>query len=349
MEYLRASELPAAFRDIEDLDQWLTYPPQALIDDLGRLDGDIMVLGASGKMGPTLARLAKRAAPSKRVVGIARFREKGVREYLEDHGVETMACDFLDRESLSRLPVIKNIIFMAGLSTQKFGQSTSESLTWAMNAHVPAIVCERFANSNIVCFSTGCVYPFVSTYSGGATEQTPLLPPPSNYAYSCVGRERIFEYFAEKQKTPISIVRLNYAIDMRYGVLHDIASKVANNEEIDLATGNVNVIWQGDAAAMALRCLLRCSTPRYAVNVSGPETVSVRTLAITFGQLLGREPLLTGREAEAAWLVNTGLAMKTFGYPRVTLSQLVAWTADWVERKMPSLAKKTQYDARPSP
>jgi nucleoside-diphosphate-sugar epimerase len=342
------SEWPDRFRDVDDLDERLTRPGAALVDDLERVEGDIIILGASGKLGPTIARLAKRASPGRRVIGAARFREDGIRDYLEAHGIETISCDFLDRDSVARLPDVRNAIFMAGLSPQKFGQGPNDALMWAMNTYVPSLIAERFSRSNIVCFSTGCIYPFVSVHGGGATEQTPAQPPASSYAYSCVGRERIFEYFARKNGTPHCIVRLNYAIDMRYGVLHDIAAKILNGEAIDLTTGNVNVIWQGDAASMALRCLLRCSVAGTVINISGPETVSVRAVAHRMGELLGREPILEGRESDVGWLVNTTQAVHEFGYPQVSLGRLVAWTADWACRRMPSFSKKTSYEARPA-
>jgi nucleoside-diphosphate-sugar epimerase len=346
MDLLDPAALPSAFRNTEDLDDWLTRPTRSLVEDLRQLDGDVIILGASGKMGPSLARLAKRAAPTKRIIGVARFNEKGIRERLEAHDVRIIACDLLNRESLKRLPDVPNVVYMAGLAGLKFGSTGHEPLTWATNAYVPALVSEHFAASRIIVFSTGCIYPFVPIRSGGACEATQPAPPTSEYANSCVGRERIFQYFSEKYRTPGRLVRLNYAIDMRYGVLHDIARKVLNGEPIDVSTGHVNVIWQGDANTMALRSLLHCTVPASPINISGPETISTRALANVFGRAFGRNPVLIGTEADTAWLVNTSLAMKTFGYPSVALGHLVAWTVDWSRRGLPSLSKNTHYDAR---
>jgi nucleoside-diphosphate-sugar epimerase len=215
-----------------------------------------------------------------------------------------------------------------------------------MNAHVPALVAEAFAASRIVAYSTGCVYPYVDVRHGGATEATPMTPPPGAYANSCVAREQVFQYFSRTRGTPGRTIRLNYAIDMRYGVLHDVATRVKSGEAIDLATGHVNVIWQGDANAMVLRALGHCTTPSSPINISGPETVSIRWLAEAFGRRLGKVPVFTGEEAPIAWLVNTTQAMKLFGYPRVPLARLIDWTADWVSRALPSLGKPTGYGKR---
>jgi len=212
--------LPDRFRDVEHLEEVMTTPSAALIAALQELPGDIIILGVGGKIGPTLARLAKRAAPGKCVVGVARFSETGVREKLAGHGIECIAADLLERKQIDALPKLPNVVFMAG---RKFGSSGHEDLTWAMNAHVPALVAEAFAGARIVAYSTGCVYPFVSVHHGGATEATPTTPPPGVYANSCVAREAMFQYFSRTRGTPGRIIRLNYAIDMRYGVLHDVA------------------------------------------------------------------------------------------------------------------------------
>src|ERR1700730_17834746 len=230
---------------------------------------------------------------------------------------------------------------MAG---RKFGSSGHGDLTWAMNAHVPALVAEAFAAARIVAYSTGCVYPYVSVLHGGATEATPAAPPPGAAANSCVAREAMFQYFSRTRGTSGRIIRLNYAIDMRYGVLHDVAARVLAGTPIDLTTGHVNVIWQGDANAMVLRALGHCTVPSSPLNVSGPETVSIRSLAQAFGQRLGKPPVFTGVEAAEAWLVNNAEATRLFGYPSVPLGKLVDWTADWGARRRPGLGERNDCE-----
>jgi nucleoside-diphosphate-sugar epimerase len=335
--------LPDRFESVEHLEDVMTAPSAALVADLERVPGGIIVLGAGGKMGPTLARLAQRAAPGRRVVAVARFSEPGLREALVRCGVECIPADLLDRDALARLPKLPNVVFMAG---RKFGSTGAEHLTWAMNVHVPALVAEAFAGSRIVAFSTACVYPFVPIGSGGAPEDTPTTPPPGEYANSCVGRERMFQHFSQRHGTPGRLIRLSYAIDMRYGVLHDVAGKVLRREPIDLATGHVNVIWQGDANSQALRALAHCTTPSTGLNVSGAEPASIRALAGVFGDRFGIEPVLRGRESETAWLVNTAAAQALFGPPEVPLATMIGWTADWVRRGGASLGKDTHYDVR---
>jgi nucleoside-diphosphate-sugar epimerase len=339
---LTRDTLPETISDLAALDDLLCRPSQALIDDLGKVDGDIMILGVAGKMGPTLAGLAKAALPDRRIIGVARFSDARVKQWLRARGVETLNCDLLDETAVNALPKIPNIIFMAG---RKFGAEGDLSLTWAMNAHVPALVAQAFQKSRIVAFSTGCVYPFVPVEGLGADEET-APNPPGEYAQSCVGRERMFEYFSRKFATPGRLFRLNYAIDMRYGVLHDIATKVLTGQPIDVSLGHVNFIWQGDASAQALRCLSHCDTPTSPINVSGHEILSVRDLASGFGKMLGREPVIAGKEEPTAWLTNTSQATKLFGLPIVDTKRLMAWTANWVARSMPSLGKPTKYEVR---
>jgi nucleoside-diphosphate-sugar epimerase len=339
---LTHDNLPDTIPDIASLDDLLCRPSQALIDDLQKVDGDIMILGVAGKMGPTLAGLAKAALPHRRIIGVARFSDPVTKTWLQVRGIETIHCDLLDEASIGMLPKVPNIIFMAG---RKFGAEGDLSLTWAMNAHVPALVAQVFVNSRIVAFSTGCVYPFVPVNGTGADETVPP-DPPGEYAQSCVGRERMFEYFSRKCGTPGRLFRLNYAIDMRYGVLHDIATKILQGKPIDVRLGHVNFIWQGDASAQALRCLAHCDTPTSPINVSGHEILGVRDLAKKLGARLGHDPVIVGTEQPTAWLTDTSQAVKLVGLPIVDTARLIAWTADWVARAMPSLGKPTKYEVR---
>ena len=335
-------DLPVSFADEEELEEFMSRPSRALIDDLASLDGDIMILGASGKMGPTLARLAKRAAPEKTVIGVARFSETGIRDRLDSWSVETIKADLMDREALGDLPKSKNIIFMAG---RKFGSSGSEDLTWAMNVYCPALVAEAFRDQRIVAFSTACVYPFVPVASGGATED--LAPnPPGEYAQSCVGRERMFQYFSGQYGTPGRLIRLSYAIDMRYGVLFDVADAVRSGEPIDVTMGHANVIWQGTANEQVLRSLRHCTAPTSPLNVSGSRTISIRWLAEQFGDRLGKSPQIIGEEAETAWLINTEQSQALFGESLVPMDKVIDWVADWVARGQVNLGKPTHFEAR---
>jgi nucleoside-diphosphate-sugar epimerase len=328
------------------LNERLSRPVPGLIEDLARLPGDIVILGVGGKMGPTLARMARRAANEaggrRRVIGVSRFSEPGVREELEAAGVETIVCDLLDRAAVARLPDAPNVIFMAG---RKFGSTGDEARTWVMNAYVPALVAERYRDARIVVFSSGNVYPLVPVTSGGATEECPPAPI-GEYAQSVLARERVFEHFSRVHGTPVVLLRLNYAIDLRYGVLLDIAQRVAARMPIDLTMGHVNVIWQGDANAIALRALTLCESPPKVLNVTGPETISVRWLASEFGARLGIQPILEGHEAETALLSNAARCFRYFGYPTVPLAQMIDWVAHWVRIGGPTLGKPTHFEQR---
>jgi nucleoside-diphosphate-sugar epimerase len=335
---------PERFDNEQALEDYLAVPSRDLVRDLARIDGDLMILGVGGKMGPTLARLARNAMPKeRRVIAVARFSEPGVRESLQAHGIETISCDLLDREAVAKLPQCPNIVFMAG---RKFGAEGNTPLTWAMNAYVPAIVADTFRQSRIVAFSTACVYPFVPVISQGASESEHSLTPPGEYANSCVGRERMFEHFSQQHGTPGRLFRLSYAIDMRYGVLADVAAKVWKGEPVDVTMGHVNVIWQGDANSQALRCLAAATVPTSPLNVSGPETTSIRWLAEEFARRFDKPATITGAEAPTAWLMNTSQAERLFGYPRVPLLRLVDWVADWISREQRLLGKPTKFENR---
>lgn len=332
--------LPEKFADVAALEDFMTQPTPGLAEDLAKAPGAITILGIGGKMGPTLAKMAKRADPGRRMIGVARFSDPKVREALEQDGVETVACDLLDGDAVRELEVTENVIFMAGM---KFGANGNEPLTWAMNSHVPALVADHFRTSRIVAFSTACVYPFVDIRHQGATED--MSPTPmGEYANSCVGRERMFQYFSARHNTPGRLFRLSYAIDMRYGVLHDVAQAVLNGEAVSLAMGHVNVIWQGDANAAALRCLAHAETPMSPLNISGPEVASIRAMAEEFGRRFGRQVTFEGEEGSETWLVNTNEQQRLFGYPTVPLARLIDWTADWVQRGQASLGKPTHFE-----
>jgi nucleoside-diphosphate-sugar epimerase len=330
------------FADVDQLEDALSSPSPALVQALQRVPGDLLVLGVGGKMGPTLARMARRADPHRRVIGVARFSQPGLREDLQRHGIECIEADLLSREALAGLPDAPNVVFMAG---RKFGSTGSEWLTWAMNAHVPALVAERYARARIVAFSTACVYPFVDAAGPGAPESQPPTAPAGEYANSCVARERLFQHFSHQQRTPGRLLRLSYAIDMRYGVLHDVARKVLAREPIDLSMGHANIIWQGEANDWALRALAHCDTPTSPLNLSGPK-VAIRAVAQGLGRRLGIAPVLTGAEARTAWLVDCAEAFRLFGLPQVSLETMLDWTADWVARGGASLNKPTHYEAR---
>ena len=334
--------LPDRIEDEEHLEDLMSEPTAELIEDLKQVDGDIMVLGVGGKVGPTLARMAKRAALGKRVIGVARFSEPGLAEQLESWGIEVIRCDLLDPEAVAKLPKLRNIVYMAG---KKFGTNDDPSFAWAMNTYVPAIVAREFRESRLVVFSTLCVYPFAPVVQHGWDES--VEPGPlGDYANSCVGRERAFAYGSRQWGTPGRLMRLNYSIDMRYGVLIDIANWVMQEQPISIATGHASVIWQGDCNAQMLRTFRHCTTPTSPLNIGGPELASVRLLAHEFGKRFGKTPRFDGVEQPDAWVNNTLQAQRLFGYPRVPLGRLVDWVADWVQRDMPQIGKPTRYEVR---
>lgn len=331
---------------LEELEQVMLDPSERLVRDVARLDGDLIILGVGGKMGPSLAKLAKRAFEraglNHRVIGVSRFSSGEVREDLERSGVETISADLLEEEQLQALPDAKYVIHMVG---RKFGTTGKEHLTWAMNAYLPGRVALKYRNSRIVSFSTGNVYPLVKLAQGGATEEDPPRPA-GEYAQSCLGRERIFDFFSRKYGIPMVHFRLNYAIDMRYGILLEIARAVREKQPIDLRMGQVNVIWQGDASEMAIRSLLHCQSPPKILNVTGPENISVRWLAREFGRRFGVEPIFEYEEEDSALLSNASEAHRLFGYPRVSLRQMIDWTARWLEAGGITYDKPTHFQER---
>jgi nucleoside-diphosphate-sugar epimerase len=330
---------------VEALEEALSRPTPGVVETLRTLGGDVMVLGAGGKMGPTLARMVRRGLDEighqeRRVIAVSRFSSPVAAEALQRHGVETIACDLLDCAAVQALPDAPNVIFMAG---QKFGTSDAPELTWVMNTLVPAYIAERFANSRIVVFSTGCVYPLMPAEGRGAREDDPLTPP-GEYANSCVGRERVFEHFAKTHGTQVVFFRLCYAIDLRYGVLLDVAQKVAQGQPVDVTMGVANVIWQGDANARAIQCLARATAPPVAINVTGTERVSIRALAERFGKRLGKPARIAGTESETAWIWDASLSYEWFGTPTVSLDEMIEATAHWIEQGGATNGKPTHFE-----
>jgi nucleoside-diphosphate-sugar epimerase len=339
-------ELPTAIRDVRQLEELLSDPSPAAIDALRRVDGDLLLLGVAGKMGPTLARMARRAMDAAgllhRVIGVSRFSSADQQRALEAHGIETIRCDLLDESALARLPEAPNVVFMAG---RKFGSAGDEPLTWAMNTHLPALVCSRYRRSRIVAFSTGNVYGLTRRGRGGSREDD-APGPIGEYAMSCLGRERMFQYFSRAFQIPVAILRLNYAVEMRYGVLADLAGRVYRREPVDLTMGYFNVIWQADANAMALAALPHTSTPPLIVNVAGPEELSVRDVCTELARLQNTNVSFTGREAEDALLSDGSRGWALLGRPRVDATQVLRWTADWVRRGGENLGKPTHFESR---
>jgi nucleoside-diphosphate-sugar epimerase len=333
--------LPLEFTDEAHLEDVMSTPSPALVHSLAQLQGDILILGVAGKMGPTLARMAKRAAPHKRVIGVARFSNPQLQSSLSAQGVECIQADLLSAEALAALPDVPNVVFMAG---RKFGSQGSEWLTWAMNAHVPALVAQRYKTASIVAFSTACVYPFVDVQGPGAPES--LAPtPPGEYANSCVARERMFEHFSHEHQTAGCLLRLSYAIDMRYGVLHDVARTIWQGQPLSVAMGHANIIWQGDANDQALRALSACTTPTSAINLSGPP-ISIRDVATRLAARMGKTVQFTDTEGSTAWLVDCRKADALWGQPSVVLDTLLDWTAAWVMKGHKSLDKPTHFEVR---
>ena len=342
MDRLRFDTLPACIGSVDALEELLSRPTDGLVDDLRTIDGDFIVLGVAGKVGPSLASMIRRAAPDRRVIGVARFTDPAVRQQLDGWGVETIVCDLLDREAVEALPKVRNVVYMAG---KKFGTSEDEPFTWAMNAYVPALVAQAFRASRIVAFSTLCVYPYAPLAGEGWDESVPP-DPPGAYPNSCVGRERIFGHFSREFGTAGRLMRLNYAIDLRYGVLVDVANWVRRGEPVPLAMGRASVLWQGEANAQMLRTFGHCTTPTTPLNIGGAQAHSIRTLAEMFADRLGTRVTFEGEEAESGWINSTARAQNLFGPPIVPVARMVDWVADWMERDMPQHGKPTRFEVR---
>lgn len=329
---------------VEKLDAFLSVPHEGVVEMMKRLPGDIMILGIAGKMGVTMGMQAveaiKAAGVDKKVYGVARFSNPEEKTKLEKAGVITIACDLSDREQVNQLPKIPNIIFMAG---RKFGTGGSEELTWAMNVLVPALVAEHFKESRIVAFSTGCVYPLMSVKEGGCSEEVPPAPV-GEYSQSCLGRERIFEYYSKKNGTKVLLFRLNYSVDLRYGVLHDIGRSIWAGEPVNNTVGYFNVIWQGDANAAALRSLELADSPCAILNVTGPETATVEKAAKIMGEVMGKEVKFAGTPGDLNYLNDSSKMCSLFGYPRMSLDEMIRLQAKWIADGGISIGKPTHFE-----
>jgi nucleoside-diphosphate-sugar epimerase len=333
-------------RDENELEELLSRPSPGVVEALSRTPGDVVLLGAGGKMGPSLALMVRRATDQlgdrRRVIAVSRNWDSGVAARLWSAGVEVVHADLLDRRAREALPDAPNVIYMAG---QKFGTREFPAATWVTNTVLPALVAERYRGARIVAFSTGNVYGFTTPASGGSREGD-VLQPVGEYGWSALARERVLEYASRSRGTPMALVRLNYAVDLRYGVLVDLALAVLASEPIDLSMGYVNVIWQGDACSHAIQCLPLASVPPLVVNVTGPEILAVRDLALELGRLLDREPMLVGVEEPDALLSNTALAQASFGPPLLSTDRLLQWVAAWVGGGRRTLPKRTRFQER---
>jgi len=331
---------------IEELENQLSEPTQGVIETMGRLEGDIIVLGAGGKMGPTLTRMAKRASDAagvkRRIIGASIFPSERDKLALQAAGVEAIDCDFLDQNQLDALPDAPNVVFMVGM---KFGSVGAEALTWAINVYLPGMVSQRYFKSRIVVFSSGNIYKFVPTDSGGSDESCPTEPI-GDYAMSVLGRERIFSHFSGTLNIPVALIRLNYAVELRYGVLVDIAQKVWAGEPVDISNGYVNVIWQTDANSMILQAFDKAASPPFVLNVAGPEFLSVRKVAEGYGEIMGKKPIIQGTENPDALLSNGSLGYSLFGKPRTDSRQMMEMISDWVMRGGESIGKPTHFETR---
>lgn len=334
--------LPSKFENVEVLEEFLSRPSQALVDYFSNLDGDIMILGAGGKVGPTMARMAKRAVDEsgkdKKVIAV----DVVDLDNLAECGIETIKCDMLDLEQVKKLPKAKNIVYMIG---RKFGSTGSEWLTWAVNVMIPHNVAQVFTDSRVAVFSTGCVYPVVDVYTGGCTEAD-RPDPVGEYAISSLGRERVFDYYAAEKGENVVQIRLNYALELRYGVLSDIATKVYNDEPVDVTTGFMNGIWQGDCCDQVLRSFDAATSPSSVLNITGPETLSVRWVAERFGEHFGKDVKITGEENGRAYLNNATKANAMFGNPSVPIGTIIKWLAEWTKDGGENIGKPTHFETQ---
>ncbi|NLF06983.1 MAG: NAD(P)-dependent oxidoreductase [Pirellulaceae bacterium] len=332
--------------DVAQLEELLSRPTPGAVETMKRLKGDVVILGVGGKIGPSLARMVRRAdaaaGVSRRVFGVARFSSPGLKEKLEADGIEAIPCDLLDRERLAALPDAPNVLYLAAM---KFGATGREAATWARNVYLPGLVCEKYRRARVVAYSTGNVYPLVPV-SGGGSVESDAPNPVGEYGMSCLGRERIFQYFSRLFDMPVAFIRLNYANEMRYGVIVDLARKVFAGEPVDATMGYFNAIWQGDNNAMTLQAFDHAAAPPRAINVTGRRVLSVREIARQLGELMGRPAAVVGQEAPDALLSDSTLARRLFGEPRVEESQLIEWIADWTVRGGPTLDKPTRFEVR---
>jgi len=332
----------------EELDELASEPDRGVIDTLSRLDGDVLVAGAGGKMGFHLSLMLRRGfdvlGMSNRVIAVSRFEDESVREKFESRHITTLSADLTDPGAVASLPDAGSVFFLAG---KKFGTVDSPEVLKRFNEEMPSLIAERFRDSTIVALSTGCVYPFVAPDSGGSKE-TDETGPVGDYALSCLGREAAFIRGSEANGTPLSLIRLNYAVDLRYGVLVDLALKVREGEPVDLAMGYFNCLWQGDAVACTIRSreCAAAAPEHYLMNLTGPRLLSIRDVAMTFGDLFGKVVDFTGSEGETAWLSNAAKCHQRFGLPSVSEESLISWVADWIDHERPVLGKPTHFEVR---
>jgi nucleoside-diphosphate-sugar epimerase len=337
---------PQRIENVEQVEEMLSRPSPGLVEMMKRLPGDIIILGVGGKMGPTLARMARRASDeagtTRKVIGVARFSSNDLQDQLASWNVTPIKCDLLDQSQLDKLPDAPNVVYMAGM---KFGSTGAEALTWAMNTYLPGMVSTKFRKSRISAFSTGNIYG-LSPIARGGSREIDSLNPTGDYAMSCMGRERMFEHFSRSLSIKIAMIRLNYACEMRYGVIYDLAQQVHKGVPINLAMGAFNAIWQADANDMALRALEHASSPPLLLNVAGPELLSCRRVCEEIARHVNKSVTFEGTESNDALLTNGQLGHELYGYPRVSARRMIAWTSDWVARGGAGLGKPTHFETR---